>query len=71
MVAMRSCRWPALSQAGLGSHASLAQQARDDSLKRHTAVWLQETLKIGRIYYSRLRADGVRAELDAMFWRVI
>ena len=28
---------------------------------------MQETLKTGRIYYSRLRADGVWAELDAMF----
>jgi hypothetical protein len=50
----------------------LRSKLRDDSLKRHAAVWLEETIETGRVvYYSRSRADGVWAELDAMFWRVI
>jgi len=49
----------------------LRSKLRDDSLKRHAAVWLEETLETGHVYCSRSRADGVWAELDAMFWRVI
>ena len=49
----------------------LRSKLRDDSLKRHAAVWLEETIETGRVYYSRSRADRVWAELDAMFWRVI
>jgi hypothetical protein len=45
----------------------LRSKLRDDSLKRHAAVWLEETLETGHVYYSRSRADGVWAELDAMF----